>query len=147
MRTGNARLHSLLDLVQPKRVLEWAQRRGQLFPGRSGLCPDAGEGEAPPVDQQLRTGRPYDQSAAGAADTPARAGKGAGAVPGLLHALHRLPAGQDAVGEPAAVRLRPRAQQQPVQLEQPDQQPRAGPLRQCSRILPKCGLSIRNRYQ
>lgn len=47
-----------------------------------------------------------DQGHPGAADPSAGAGKGAGALQGLLQSLHHVSQGQDAEREPAAQRLR-----------------------------------------
>lgn len=54
---------------------------------------------------------PDDQSPASAADTFAGTGEGAGAVPRFLHTIHCVSARQNAIGEPAALRLSAGAQQ------------------------------------
>lgn len=46
-----------------------------------------------------------DQSDTGAADSPTRTGKSAGAVQGLLQQVHHVPEGQDAERESATQRL------------------------------------------
>lgn len=48
-----------------------------------------------------------DQGDTGTADSPTRAGKGAGAVQGLLQQVHHVPEGQDAERKSATKRLQP----------------------------------------
>lgn len=60
-----------------------------------------------------------DQGDTGAADSPARVGKGSGAVQGLLQQVHHVPEGQDAERESATQRLQsPWARHGPVEWQQ-----------------------------
>lgn len=70
-----------------------------------GICTANREREAPAAHQQRRARRSHDQSPSSPPHPLAGAREGAGVVSGLLYAVHRLPAGQNAIGESLAVGL------------------------------------------